>query len=469
MDVSGTGIRLAEDDDANAAQASGDAGARAATLRGRQPRPPPPPSRGAGIPAALGLLALAGLVLAAVALAVGSAGARQRYFIPASRRAFPDWLAGPLHGLHAGIQPRTGALLLVAMFAFYLVAVATARALSPRVVWSAIVAAHLTMLLAPPLFSADVFGYVGYARLFVVHGIDPYLNGANAAPLDPASTFVTWRAIATPYGPFFTLLSLPLAWLPVPVALWTCKLLAAAGSLVSVVLVARIAAARGRDPVAPVVFFGLNPLLLVYEVGGGHNDMLPVGLLLLAILLVLRGRPAGAGAGAALAVGAKASAGLVLPFVLLAAKPRRAALAGAAAVLALVAALGLATFGTGALSVVRQLRQQQDFVARYSVPSRLASLLGFDELPAGMRAAIGLVFAVTVAALVWAVWRERLDWIAGAGWATLALLLASAWLVGWYAVWLLPLAAVSRSRRLLLATLLFCAYVLITRVHWLLL
>jgi hypothetical protein len=438
--------------------------------RGRPPRPPPSvPSRHAGIAARVGMLALAGLVLATVVLAIGSAGTRQRFFIPASRHGFPDWLAGPLHGLHAAIQPRTGAFVLVAMFGFYLVTVATAHALSPRIVWSAVVVAHVAMLLAPPLFSADVFGYVGYARLFVVHGVDPYLHGADAAPLDEVRTFVTWRAIATPYGPLFTFLSLPLAWVAVPVALWACKALAAVGSLLCVVLVGRIAATRGDDPVAAIVFLGLNPLLLVYEVGGGHNDMLPVGLLLLAILFVLRGRAAGGGASAALALGAKASAGVALPFVLLASKPRRAALAGAAAGLALLAVLGLVTFGAGALSVATQLRQQQDFVATYSLPSRLASLLGFDGLPSGLRVAFVCVFATTVAALLWAVWRERIDWIAGAGWATLALLLASAWLVQWYAVWLLPLAAVSRSRGLLLATLLFCIYVLVTRVYWLLL
>src|SRR2546422_963892 len=42
-------------------------------------------------------------------------------------------------------------------------------------------------------------------------------------------------------------------------------------------------------------------------------------------------------------------------------------------------------------------------------------------------------------------------WIGAAGWSTLALLVASAWLVPWYAVWLVPLAALSESRRLLAA------------------
>ena len=50
------------------------------------------------------------------------------------------------------------------------------------------------------------------------------------------------------------------------------------------------------------------------------------------------------------------------------------------------------------------------------------------------------------------------EWVTGAGWATLGLLAASAWLVPWYAIWVLPLAAVSGNRRLRAATLLFCAY-----------
>ncbi|HEY4279104.1 MAG TPA: glycosyltransferase 87 family protein [Conexibacter sp.] len=424
---------------------------------------------GTGLSTAIGTIAVAGLTLAAFMLAIGAAGARRLFFIPASRHAFPDWLAGPLHGLGVAIAPRTGALLLVAMLAFYLCAFATAGALSPRVVWTAVVAAHLAMVLAPPMFSADVFAYAGYARLFVLHGIDPYLHGADAAPLDPVRPFVTWHGIATPYGALFTFVSLPLAWVSVPVALWTCKALAALGSLACVGLVGRIAAARGVNPATAVVFVGLNPLLLAYEVGGGHNDMLPVGLVLLAILLVMRERPAGAGASAVLAFGAKASAGLTLPFVLLASRPRRSALAGAAAAGAAVLVVSIATFSSNALSLTRQLRQQQDFVAHDSVPSRLASLLGYDHLPAGLRALIACAFAATVATLLWAVWRGRLDWIAGAGWATFALLLATAWLVEWYAVWLLPLAALSRSRPLLLATVAFCAYVIVTHVHWLLL
>ena len=415
-----------------------------------------------------GAAALGGAVASAAVLAAGAAGARQRYFVPSSRNAFPDWLAGPLHPLGVALEPRTGALLLLALLGCWLAVVATARTLPARLVWGAVIAAHVALLLAPPLFSADLFGYVGYARLFAVHGIDPYLHGASAAPLDPVRPFVGWHGIATPYGPLFTVASTPLAAVSVPVALWACKLLAAAGSLLCVWLVARLARARGADVATAVAFFGLNPLLLAYEVGGGHNDTLPVALVLVALLLAAERRPAGAGASAALAAGVKASSALALPFVLLAAPRRWRALVGAAAGIALTAAVGLAAFGTSTLAVGRQLRQQQQFVAHNSVPRRVAELLGFDHLPDGLRLAAGALFAVAVALLLLAVWRRRLDALAGLGWATLALLLASAWMVPWYAVWLLPLAAVARSPALAAATVLLCAWLLAMQVHWLL-
>jgi alpha-1,6-mannosyltransferase len=413
------------------------------------------------------IVAVVGLLVAGAALAAGAAVQRRLFFVPASKSGgFPLWLAGPLHGIDHVLLPRAGAELLLAMFACYLVAVACAQALSIRVAIAAVVLAHVTFALAPPLFSADVFGYIDYARLGVLHGLDPYSHGAADAVRDPVTPFVRWHDIATPYGPLFTFVSSPLAWLSVPAALWVCKSLAALLSLACVALVWRIARRRGIEPVPAIVFVGLNPLLLAYGVGGAHNDFLLLALVLGAVLLVLEERPAGGGTVAALAVGIKASAGLVLPFLMLGAQPRRRAAVGACAGLAALLALAFAAFGGGALGFVSQIREQQQLVASQSVPSRLSAWLGFDAIPAGMRLAIGLAFAAVVLTLLWRAWRGRLDWLAGAGWATLALLLSTAWLVPWYVVWVLPLAAVGRDRRLSIATLLFCAYVVATRITY---
>jgi hypothetical protein len=52
-------------------------------------------------------------------------------------------------------------------------------------------------------------------------------------------------------------------------------------------------------------------------------------------------------------------------------------------------------------------------------------------------------------------------WIAPAGWATLGVLLTTAWLVPWYAIWLLPLAALGADRRLVVASIALCAYMMV--------
>jgi len=57
-------------------------------------------------------------------------------------------------------------------------------------------------------------------------------------------------------------------------------------------------------------------------------------------------------------------------------------------------------------------------------------------------------------------WLGTIGPVAAAGWATLALLVCTAWLVPWYIVWLLPLAALSGDRRLMIATTLLSAWML---------
>ncbi|HMB52084.1 MAG TPA: hypothetical protein VKU40_02125, partial [Thermoanaerobaculia bacterium] len=65
------------------------------------------------------------------------------------------------------------------------------------------------------LLSHDVYSYVGYARLGAVHGLDPYVFPPSAVPTDPVYADVEWTEATSAYGPLFTLLTYPLAWLPV--------------------------------------------------------------------------------------------------------------------------------------------------------------------------------------------------------------------------------------------------------------
>jgi hypothetical protein len=72
--------------------------------------------------------------------------------------------------------------------------------------------------------------------------------------------------------------------------------------------------------------------------------------------------------------------------------------------------------------------------------------------------AVRTAFIVGLAvALLWLlrrVWQGQMDWIDGAAWATFALL-ATAWsMLPWYVCWMLPLVALSTSRRLWRVTML---------------
>jgi alpha-1,6-mannosyltransferase len=417
----------------------------------------------AGAARAATLAALAGMGVAAVLICL-EAGARATTVVPASVRDYPGWLRGPLPEMGDGLTEGRFAALFLVMCGSYLALLALHRHLSVRPAVGAIVLLHALFVLAPPLHSTDVFGYIDWARLGTVHDLDPYTHGFSDAPDDPALDYLRWDAdLPTPYGPVFTLATYPLGPLGLATSLWILKAATGLAALGCVALVWACARRMGRDPLGAAVFVGLNPILLVFEVGGAHNDVFFMALALGGAYLLLAGRDA-AGAGTVLtAASLKASAGLLLPFAVLGSSSRRRALLGAVAATTAVGAVALAGFGSNALGFLKTLESQQDQVALWAVPNSLSRWLGLGGMTPGVRA---LSIAAFAAMLVWMLVRTArgADWITAAGWATLALLVTSAWLLPWYVVWLLPLAALGDDRRLRLATLALCAFVIAVRL-----
>jgi alpha-1,6-mannosyltransferase len=351
------------------------------------------------------------------------------------------------------------------MGAGYLLVVAFADAVPARIGIGTIVALHALYLLAPPLASSDVFGYIDTARLGTLHGIDPYSAHSTHFPPDPVHLYRRWSSdLPSPYGPLFTVISYLLVPLGIAGSLWGFKVLAAAGSLATVWLVWRCAAALGRDPLKAALFVGLNPLVLLFAVGGAHNDFFALTAVGAAIYFLIAGRERLSGGALVAASALKLPLGMPLVFAL--ARPqarRRELLTGALIAFAAVAILSLVAFGTHATGFLTELRHQQNSVAIYSVPNQVGKLLGFGGLTAGIRAVATAGLVGTVVLALRRTWRGG-DWIAAAGWAMFALLVSSAWLLPWYVAWLLPLAAISGDRRLRTAALALTAYVVVTRV-----
>jgi hypothetical protein len=162
---------------------------------------------------------------------------------------------------------------------------------------SRLVGAVVLMLavLAPPSLSPDVYAYVGYARLAVVHHLNPYLATQKTliALHDVTAPFLRWP-IASPYGPLWTLLCMavewPLRFAPTALAVIALKLIGALAVLFLAEGGRRLAQhlAPGTGPRAYLAL-AFNPLLLVEGVGNAHNDIVMMAGVVWALVFAARG------------------------------------------------------------------------------------------------------------------------------------------------------------------------------------
>jgi hypothetical protein len=409
----------------------------------------------------LGLLALAGILVTGLLVAISAAGTDKLLPSTVNAGVGTVGLQGSFGtpGIDLGSVGLT--VVIAVMFAAYLMAVRSAGRLSPLLVLGTIAALHALMLLAPPLFSTDVFSYQFYGRIGQVYHANAYLAGPVALYQDPLYHYIgsKWISAPTVYGPLFTALSYPLAPLSIPTNVFVYKAIATVSSLAVVALVWNGARLRGINPVKAAVLVGLNPLVAVYGVGGGHNDLLMLVPMVAAVVLLLqrRGR---LGAGSIMVgAGIKMTAGLLFPFALAGARGpllstrRRDLLIGAGITAAVLGIFTVILFGAGPLHLPATIANVQSKGNWQSIPGFIGTRLGLGTVGHPVALVLGAGFAVALAWLVWRVWRGQLDWIAGAGWAAFALLVSAASLLPWYVVWLLPLAALGRDRRLWNASL----------------
>lgn len=349
-----------------------------------------------------------------------------------------------------------------------------------RLFWASVVALVGAFALAPVLLSHDVYSYVDYARLGVVHGLDPYVHPPAAEPFDPAYARVTWIDATSAYGPLFTLATYPLAWLPVWTAVAVLKAAAGLSVLAIAFLVARIAPSRGVSPLAAAAFVALNPLVLIHVVGGAHNDSLAMLAATAGTAAVLSATEVFAGAAFVVAFALKPPAALAAPFALVGTRIRHSPrsgvvnvgcvsswgslmrmLAGGLAAIATIGIASYAAFGWSWLGALGLAGESQGRTSQMSIPVTTARLTGLDET--AVRAVALALFAAAFLYLMLRTWRG-MDWLRAAAWASVTLLLATAWLLPWYLLWSLPLVALSRDRPLQLLTLALTAYQLPARM-----
>jgi alpha-1,6-mannosyltransferase len=322
------------------------------------------------------------------------------------------------------------------------------------------------LLLSVPVFSRDTYSYLAQGAL-LRDGLDPYAVPPVDNPnplLDNVSPI--WTITTAPYGPAFIMVAKLITMLVgnhVIAGTMLLRLCMLPGLALLIWAAPRVARHLGAKGPTALWICVLNPLVIIHLMGGVHNEMLMVGLMMAGIALTFARHHLTGIALVAVAVAVKATAAIALPFLVWVwmrhlhdrrgCRPLRAfAAAGATSVLIFVAVFavlsGLAGVGLGWLTA---LAGSVKIINWLTVPTATANLVhaiagwfisvNFYAVLHVTRAAGIVIIAVSLPLLWWRFRHDDRQALTGIAWAMLVVVLFVPAALPWYYAW--PLAVVS--------------------------
>ena len=343
------------------------------------------------------------------------------------------------------------------------------------------------LLLAPPLFSRDVYTYAAQGEM-VSHNINPYVYGPNVLGSTPFNTFSDpfWANNASPYGPNFLAVDGGVdqaAGHNFLIDLMLLRLVELAGIALMVAATPTLARWAKRDPAHAVLLGAGSPLVLLSLLAGDHNDALMVGLLMAGLAVARRVGTVPGVIICALAAGVKSPAALGVLFLGWvwpgpdASTWRRighTALAGVIALATMEVVALLTGFGWGWIMTTTTAAAAFTGVTPINIVARFASMLTHVlQVPVSTThlhpvfEVIGLLIAAFVAfRLLRRAPRDNVVRCLGLALLVFALLGPIVW--AWYVTWgVVVSAAVAtpRMRTALIAISTFWAFAGMTSVH----
>lgn len=325
------------------------------------------------------------------------------------------------------------------------------------------------MLVAIPVFSRDVYAYLGQAAL-LGHGYNPYLDGPahNPGPIVDSMAQI-WAPTTSPYSPGFMLIARGVVEVTgenVWAGVFLMRLVLLIGLALSLWALPALAERFGASPRMALWLVLLNPMLLAHLVAGPHLELLMMGFLAAGVAVVVRGRPVAGLLLLGVAASIKITAAIAIPFVFwmwldqrrerradvhesLTLRDRIGVFVGTAAVPTAVFGVFTLLLGLG-VGWLHGLSWASRIINPFTVPTLAGHLVTYAAAPwqvwnlqevLPVTRAIGS--AVLAVLLVWLWWRFRRDSataVTGAAWAMLAVLLLEPSTLPWYYVWTLVLA-----------------------------
>ena len=341
------------------------------------------------------------------------------------------------------------------------------RGASLKSLWWMLLLWATPMIVAPPLFSRDVFSYAAQGEM-TSHHLSPYLFGpftlgstAYVNPVDPL-----WQNAPAPYGPFFLFLDGSIAKITRHNQLATVvglRLLEVAAVVMIGYGVAMLARGLHRDPGEAFVLSAMNPLVLLTLIGGAHNDAIMAGFLVVGIALAVQRHPVWALFFCSCAAAIKAPAALGLAYVAWTWRGPQATVKQRLRPILIASGVAAATLGTWTwlagfgFGWVKNLLSNGT-VRSWAAPAtglgmaitNTAHALGWHGLGVATVLSVTRAFGLLVAGgfALWLLWHgERRGWVRSLGLSLILLVELGPVVQPWYLAWGLILLAASYHGR----------------------
>ncbi|WP_144791815.1 polyprenol phosphomannose-dependent alpha 1,6 mannosyltransferase MptB [Kocuria palustris] len=330
---------------------------------------------------------------------------------------------------------------------------------------AAIVAWSLPMVFSVPIFSRDVYSYIGQGRVAAA-GLSPYESGVSTIEnFFQLGADQLWSESPPPYGPLFIMLErliVGITGAEPDSSVFLFRLLCVLSVMLIAWTVPRLAQRHGIDPTRALWLSAANPLLLVNFILAVHNDATMTALALLGVLVAATWRDwRGGMAGTALVVlsiGIKPITVVLLPFIGLlwagrgASWPRRFliwALTLAWAIVVMAVLGWMSGFGWGWIEGLSTTGTSFIWYAPIGllglVVSGIVGLFGDAGRAMGAVHSAGQALAVPVILYLMFVGRDERV-VRRMTLAFAAIVVFSPMIQAWYVVWLIPFFAVTGIR-----------------------
>lgn len=179
----------------------------------------------------------------------------------------------------------------------------------------------VTLLLVYPWGAADLYDYALTGKLLVHYRVNPFVVPPASFVAEPWLAYAPWGHATVAYGPVWVMLAAVAGWVAgndLLASVLAFKLMAWLFYWLTILLIILISRHRASgDTPTDVLFFAWNPLVLLETMTNGHNDVIMVAFVLLALLWVARRRTAWAFASLAASALVKFISAAVTPFLVI--------------------------------------------------------------------------------------------------------------------------------------------------------